>query len=256
MTQTPLDIERIVREVIAELGRMSAPDSCANAPSEGPAPASTPPEEDSRVGGDPAADGDLVLDCRVVTIAEIEGRLQSVRRLVVPQGAVVTPSVQDELYRQRVTLAYASASPARPTGGGVRLVLATLGRRYDPSTLIGALSKEGLDVDAQTFDCLIAATDRLAERIATGDALGLLLTRHTAAGLCLANRHNAVRGIGGDDVRAVTADAASVGANLLVVDPATAGLFQLKQMVTVFCRGGVRPCPAVFKERLGDNSLV
>ena len=44
--------------------------------------------------------------------------------------------------------------------------------------------------------------------------------------------------------------AAAVGANLLVVDPRAGTFFQLKQMITEFCRGGVRPCPAVFRKRL------
>ncbi len=245
MTEAPLDIDRIVREVIAELGRLAAPDSPAAAPQQ--RPSSTVPKQP--LASDDAANGDLVLDCRLVTIAEVEGQLEATRRLVVPRGAVVTPSVYDELYRRRVALVYATASVPRASGG-LRLVLMTLGKRFDPATLLGALGKDGLDVDRQTSDCLIDATDRLAEQIAPGDTLGLLLTRHNAAAVCLANRHNAVRAIGAGDVRTVAADAASVGANLLVVDPAVAGLFQLKQIVAEFCRGGVRPCPAVYEERL------
>ena len=41
----------------------------------------------------------------------------------------------------------------------------------------------------------------------------------------------------------VAAAAAAVGANLLVADPQAGSFFQLKQIVTEFARGGVRPCP-------------
>ncbi len=52
------------------------------------------------------------------------------------------------------------------------------------------------------------------------------------------------------DAPGVAAAAAAVGANLLVADPQAGSFFQLKQMITEFGRGGVRPCPAVFRERL------
>ena len=97
------------------------------------------------------------------------------------------------------------------------------------------------------LDCLIVATEQLAAETARSDTLGVLLTPHTAAGLCLANRLRGLRAVTGGDAPAVAAAAAAVGANVLVVDPRAGTFFQLKQMVAEFCRGGVRPCPAVFR---------
>ena len=54
MAERSLDIDRVVREVLAELGH--APGGTA---------------------------GELVLNCRVVTLSEVDGRLEAVRRLVV-----------------------------------------------------------------------------------------------------------------------------------------------------------------------------
>jgi hypothetical protein len=79
-----------------------------------------------------------------------------------------------------------------------------------------------------------------------------VLTRHTAAALCLANRHPGVRAVRATDIPSTAATAAAVGANLLVANPAECTFFQLKQMLSEFCRGGVRECPEVFKERLGS----
>jgi len=80
--------------------------------------------------------------------------------------------------------------------------------------------------------------------------LGVLLTRHAAAGLCLANRLRGVRAVTGVEAPAVAVATAAIGANLLVMNPLVGSFFQLKQMVTEFCRGGARPCPEVFRARL------
>lgn len=233
MAKPPIDIDRVVREVLAELGA---------GPAEG-APGGTGSFSGSADGGE------LILSARVVTLSEVEGRLESVRRLVVPPQAVITPAVRDELMRKNVSLAYASPAASRATAP-VRLVLVAAGSPVDPAPLVGALSNEGIEIQEHRSDCLIAATDQLAGEIARPDTLGLLLTRHTAAGLCLANRLRGVRAVLGTDPRAAAAAAAAVGANLLVVDPAAVSLFQLKQIVTEFCRAGTRPCPEVLQRRL------
>lgn len=223
MAEPSIDIDRVVREVLVQLGL--APDAGA-------------------------AGGQLVLNCRVVTLAEVEGRLEAVRRLVVPPRAVVTPAVRDELRRRNVTLVYDTPAPAQ-AAAHLRLVLVTAGKRLDPTPLVRALRGEGIRLDQHRSECLIAATDQLAAEMAEPDTLGLLLTRETAAGLCLANRLRGIRAVSGTDAGAVSAAVASVGANLLVVDPAAGSPFQLKQMVTEFCRGGARQCPEVLRERLG-----
>jgi hypothetical protein len=132
----------------------------------------------------------------------------------------------------------------------VRLLLVAAGKQPDLAPLIGALAHEGIKIAQHSLDCLIAATDLLAGEIARPHTLGLLLTRHTAAGLCLANRLPGVRAVSGTDAGTVAAATAAVGANLLVLDPAAVRPFPLKQIVLEFCRGGTRPCPEVFKERL------
>ena len=116
---------------------------------------------------------------------------------------------------------------------------------------MAGLAREGLTVESSASDCIIAATDQLASETAQPNTLGVLLTRHTAAGLCLANRLPGVRAVAGADAPAVATAAAAVGANVLVADPDAGTFFQLKQIVTEFCRCGVRPCPEVFRARLG-----
>ena len=101
--------------------------------------------------------------------------------------------------------------------------------------MVQSLAQEGIDVQTETSDCVIAATDKLAAAVAAGQALGLLWTRHTAAGLCLANRHAGVRAVLATSVSATAAAVAAVGANVLIVDPAVGTAYEKKQILRDFC---------------------
>jgi hypothetical protein len=90
----------------------------------------------------------------------------------------------------------------------------------------------------------------LAADLAAGSAMAIVVTAHPAAALCLANRHAKVRAILGTRADSVAGDAAAVGANLLIIDPAGLGFFAVKQIADRFLRGGPRECPEVFKKRL------
>jgi len=132
----------------------------------------------------------------------------------------------------------------------LRLVLVTHGRRFDPTSLLAALRSSPLSVEHHALDCILATSDLLAAEVAKPETLGAVLTRHTAAGLCVANRLPGVRAVLGADVARIAADAAAVGANLLVADPAGGSLFWLRRLLEAFCAGGVRECPEVFRKRL------
>ncbi len=219
MSNQSINIDRVVREVLAELGKAPAEAEAAPAAAE------------------VASNGELSVSCQVVTLAEVEGRLDSVRRLVVPPRAVVTPAVRDELLQRNVKLEYARS--AKPQAA--RLVIMTVGKSFDPSPL----AKEAIEIEQRSDECIIAAVDHLAAEVVKPNTLGLLLTGHVAAGLCLANRHDGVRAV------CRTSVVAQVGANLLIIDPTAHSTFRLKQIVAEFCRGGKRSCPEVFRSQLG-----
>ncbi len=240
MSQASVDIERIVREVLADFGAAPAsavPSDAAERPAPAAARKSAPP-----------ADA-LVLADRVVTLAQLEGRPSGVRRVVVSEGAVVTPAVRDEVRRRGMTLEYAAAKRQAP-GGACRLAVWNVSKRYDPAPLMTVLKREDIPADLQSSNCLIATTDALAAALRRGDTVGLVLTRQPATALCLANRHPGVRGIIGLDAPQTAADLAAVGGNLLAVDWAARTLFQVKQMISELLRGAPRACPDELKVRL------
>jgi hypothetical protein len=136
MTQIPLDIERVVREVLAELkcataGLSSSAENTVGQANRGthatqePAPTAEAPKP---------ANGDLVLSTRLVTMEEIDDRLGGIRRVVVTPQAVVTPAVRDAL-RQR-NIALSRALPAKNTSAApLRLVVVAARTKFDPELL-------------------------------------------------------------------------------------------------------------------------
>ncbi|MCE5268256.1 MAG: hypothetical protein LLG00_10265 [Planctomycetaceae bacterium] len=247
-------IERVVREVLAELkqrlGGATGAATAIPAAVAGRLPEPAPIAKAQAPSCDSAASSDcLALAVRVVTMNDVSGRLDGVRRVVVGRGTIITPAVTDELARRGIVLEQADSSK-KCAAARVRLAMIVARSDFDPSPLAAALVREGFVVEPSASDCLIAATDQLVKELKTPDTLAVLLSRHTAAGVCLANRQPGVRAISGVDAPSVAAAAAAVGANLLAVDPRAVNFFQLKQMIAEFGRGGVRPCPEVFKKKL------
>jgi hypothetical protein len=237
MAAASLDIERVVREVLAELKLATAP-AAAVAKEAAPAPA---PADNG---------GELSIAAQLVTMTDVSGRLGGIRRVVVTPHAIVTPAVRDELMRKNVALARVATSTRR-AAGSLRLVLVVANKRFDPASLVESVGQDGVAVEQHRMDCLMAATDLLAAELAGPDTLGALVSSHAAAALCLANRHAAIRGVLGTDAHSAATATADVGANLLVIDPRAGTLFQWKKMLGEFCRNGVRRCPETLQKRLG-----
>jgi len=239
---TQTDIERVVREVMAQLG-VSSQAVAKPAPV---APADAP------LAVSPAREDGLFVDSRVVTLESIAGRLNGAKQLVVAPGSLVTPSVRDELRRRGITLVRDNA--AKNTHKPLAPVLLVVGRTgHDPEQAVQMMRQQGIEVLVESSDCLIEATGKLAAAV-TGRSLGVLWTRHTAVGLCLANRHGGVRAVLASNVRATSAAIDAVGANVLVIDPSVGTTYEKKQVLREFCLGGMRECPEALKPALGSKN--
>jgi len=202
--------------------------------------------------GSATADGasaELSFEGRVLALDALSGRLTGLRRVLIRPGTIVTPAVHDELQRRGIALEYVAATPALPADA-LRLVVVNALRGFQAGQLAPVLRSHGVLVEIVEHQCLIAATDQLAAELRKTNTLGLLLTRHVAAALCLANRHAGVRAVTAGDLPTMTAAVESVGANLLVLDAEALTGFQLKQMTTEFAGGKVRPCPEALRPRL------
>ncbi|MHC4404991.1 MAG: hypothetical protein ACYTG0_35540 [Planctomycetota bacterium] len=254
MAAGEIDVDRIVSEVLARLKAAPEPDSCPKdrESDAGSSMRSPRQQEDANAdrGPSPEAKGELVFSDRVVTLATLDNRLAGIRRLVVPPGAVVTPSVRDELRRKGIALEYGD-SRAKPSVDKVRLAIMVVGSATDPAAFATGFEREEVEVRSGRADCAIAATDRLGAAIRQGGTVGLMATGQPAVALCLANRQPGVRAVLGTDPDSTAAEATSVGANVLVVNPNLIGTLQVRQMVRRFCEPGLRVCPGPLRERLG-----
>jgi len=241
MTDIPVDIDRIVREVVRRLHDRAEPVRADGATK--PAPAT------------PADGRETAIPDRVVTMESIQGRLSGMRRLVVRPDAVITPSVRDELIGLNIQIvrgeAAAESSPA--ASGRPGLVVGVAATGFDPADLLAAVSDLAGPIQRLAPAELIPAVDESAKAITAGNALGLLLTSEGAAALCLANRCRSIRAVTGGDRAAVKRAVESTGANLLVIDPASPSRFELTEIVREFLAGGRRECPAAFRNRLGED---
>lgn len=239
MTVSVADIDRVVREVLAQMGISVRADGNGSAN-----PASSKPAR----AADPTT---LALTGRLVTLADLDGRLGGVKRIVVPADAIVTPAVVDELRRRRINLQRTTDSNTEsPTVGPAPIALRVVSRRWDDGPLQNLLARDGVETATERSDCLIQSTDALADWVNNRGGVGVVLSTHPAMAQCLANRHAGVRAIVGRSLGQMTADADDVGANVLVADPSSVALFVLKQMIARFAHGGPRGCPESLQERL------
>ncbi|NLE38681.1 MAG: hypothetical protein GX621_11705 [Pirellulaceae bacterium] len=255
------DIQQIVREVVAEIERRHRADSTKVDPA--PSQPADAAKSDGRTAGGTAAVGteasakhddprELTVCSRVVSLTQIGDRLGQIRRLIVSPGAILTPAVRDALDDRGITVSYDAAD--RPAShGGTEVFLAVARAALDPGGLVASLTTGGIAAESQAFDCLIRAVDAAADRASNGRAFAVVLTPDTAAALCLANRLSGVRAVSASCPTGVIEAAQAVGGNVLVVDPRGKGVFQLKQIISAFCREKSWACPKVLEARLGGG---
>jgi ribose 5-phosphate isomerase RpiB len=166
-----------------------------------------------------------------------------------PRGAVLTPAASDELKHRQIAIASAVCSQAPLAGESVIVAATETNERADG--LIDMLTKDGFQIERLATGDVSRTVDAVCDRIASSQRLAILLTGQGAAALCLANRRGGVRAAFGSSVESVVEAVRSVGANLLVTDPAVQGAIAWRQMARAFTRGGRRECPAEWRQRLG-----
>lgn len=214
-------IEQIVREVLARLGKLEV---------------SAKPATDSGK----SVVGELRVAAKVISLSELDGRLDGVQRLIVRRGAVITPAVRDLLRTKKIAIASDAASGKSAAAAKVKLAVAET--KYDLASLVKGLEGHRVAAEQLQQNKLELVVAELSAA-ATRDQLGVLLTSQTAVAACLANRNRGVRAAVANRVADVVAAVATLGANLLVVDPAGKSLFELTQLVREFAQGGPRKGP-------------
>ncbi len=193
--------------------------------------------------------GELTIADAVVSTATLAGRLDGVQQLIVRPRAVITPAARDLLRERTIELSH-QANPTRHGDAATPLAIAVANTRFNVDELVGSLRNEPISIRSVTPRGFAEILGELTREVAGGRTLGLFITDDGAAALCIANRVSGVRAAAAVN-RGDAADAVrSIGANLLVINPIGRSLFQMKSVVTRFCRGWPRECPEVWKGRM------
>ncbi|NLX55112.1 MAG: hypothetical protein GXY58_08365 [Planctomycetaceae bacterium] len=246
MTPEPVNIEWVVAEVLRRLQQLAEtpagpPSSATDTPGRQHA-VPVPPEP---TGGSSqaaaAAAGDLVIEARVVTLADIQRRLDNVRRVLVPQGAVVTPSVKDDLHKRHIRLEYLDTAATERQAAG----MLTIGRcTRTPEAARGATRLEPpAGARGIVFDDLRCAAQTVGAIVADANRLGVLLTDDPLPAVCLANRLPAARAAWVRSVAELREAIAAIGLNFLVVDPTELAPRTWHELLAIYRQGLPRRCP-------------
>lgn len=289
MAAAELDLEMIVREVLRRLeqagdepGGDAAPRGAATrAPAMNAEPAAAvatavaPPTVPQPTVTSPA-DRPAHLDLgqhRTITLGLIEGRLTGVRELLVSHGAVVTPSVRDELRARGVGLRFADRSagglaarsathapsaaapsvdlsPTAASATSGRLVLGVAQAPY-AAVAAAAVRTESPEAEQIDHDCVLEVIRQTLPAVVEQGRISVVLTERPAVALCLANRTPGVRAAWGVSVAAVREAARLIGTNLLVIHPGQHSLHEVRSMVREFV-GGRHDCPKGYRRTLGE----
>ena len=230
MSDTPDEIERMVRQVMARLeaesGNLCEPEAAANSGRE------------------------LHITQHVVSLAQLEGKLDGVGQVVVDRRAVVTPAARDVLRQRNVAVAYTDQRPAT-SEQNICAIVGTVEATFDATGVLQGMTAGGVEVRQLSGGAGLAGNvAEMADDVASGRRVGILLTGRSAVAACLFNRRQGIRAILGTGRQKTAEDARSTGANVLVLNPDGRSTSEIVRIATEFCRTGPRDCPGEYRQQL------
>ena len=203
MSGSTFDIESVVREVIRRLTNGNS--------------GHTP-----RAGADERQNtnaGTMRLTQQVVSLAQLEGRLDRVNRLVVPSRAIVTPAVRDELRRNGVALQRDCEQTAAVDETNLRWRILAGGYEtgFDLGSLLAMKPALHCDVELIKPGELARLLQEIEVRLIARCTLGLIVSSSPHVVACQANRSSAFRAAVVCDANEAAEARRTLDANLLIV---------------------------------------
>ena len=203
MSSSTFDIESIVREVMRRL---------TDRTNGGPAG----PAADERSNTNT---GTICLTDRIVTLAQIEGSLQGVNRLIVLPGAIVTPAVHDELRRNGVAL-QRDCEPADAVdeiNSKWRILAGSHETGFDLGSLLAVKPEHRCDFELIKPGELTRLLQEIEGQLRVRRTLGLIVSSTPHVVACQANRSSAFRAAFVCDANEAAEARRTLDANLLAV---------------------------------------
>lgn len=185
---------------------------------------------------------ELLLDKQIITLRDVEHLPRSVQRLIVPQTALLTPSVRDQLSEQQIRLARYSAesiqelctasTPSQSSINRVRqglLEVYSLFTPYHPESLFPHWTRRGWHPNLRAgFVCF----DGIRNSMVKNETLNVLFTSHVDEALCRLHRDEKIRAIYSTHPEKLTQQwKLFPGVNTLIVNPTEVGIYLAGQVV-------------------------
>ncbi|MEX1041448.1 MAG: hypothetical protein WDZ51_12495 [Pirellulaceae bacterium] len=234
------DIEHLVSLVV---DRLIGPDT-THAPTGQPIPQkyAAPPKNTQPTTNQPKNNNNsttnLVLGERLITLETLRNRLKGVTSVQVSSKAIVTPAVKDELKDRGVALVVADNAPtASPLS---KLAVLACGEPGD----LSAWSQQ-VSVERETAPRRAVAR---AVNLTRQTGLAVLLCKDAAASACLANRTVGIRALAAPATSGLEAAMRAIGANLVIVDPATLTASGIEDFLNTVARSRGLSAPTWWKE--------
>ena len=234
------NVEAIVREVIRRLQSNSTDDFADGQSST------------ARSQVIPKQDGQLVLNERVVSMASLADKLEGIQCIVHSSRAVITPLARDELKQRGI----ATKEQIGQYESEHRLIVGVAVEERQKCEDIRRQVGQAIDVDVSHQQDLEAVVRDLARQVVAKEHPVALATGQPALAICMANRYSCLRAVQATTEDATRNSVESVGANLLVIDPAAIRPPDMANILRVFIGDGYRRCPQHLRSTLEQQSQV
>ncbi|MDO5581054.1 MAG: hypothetical protein Q4G69_07945 [Planctomycetia bacterium] len=195
----------------------------------------------------------LRLSDKLINVALIESKDdRKTRRWIVPRRAILTPLAKEELRKRKIELVYeegsSSLNPDVQKANGSFLI-ALHGIKNNP-TLSALLDRVRKKVPFAQIEksCIIETTEEIARQLLDQSiSAAVILSPYPAPASLLANRREGVRALIASDPNQFKADAPLIGANTLILNPESVGLFRMQQILNEFVEKAPYSLPGFLK---------
>jgi hypothetical protein len=253
-----VEIDRVVREVLGELPATGSADIAArHRPANGNGTGASPRGPEVQLPVSAWNNGRSA----VVTLSDLDGRLDAQGELVVPKNTIVTPLAREYLNERGVTIKHGAAEAANQAPSNEKTNASSAGWAYailDASGVaegaVQAVVRQGTQLTPIAADCLRGALRACADGLATGKLCGAILISDDAAlAACAANKRPGIRAAVAQSPQQAARARETLAANVLVVEPTGKTLHELRNMLRTFCHAAALQPPPDVAELLGDR---
>jgi hypothetical protein len=176
----------------------------------------------------------IYLDSRVVSLAEINERLGTSKKLYISPKSVLTPSAKDEIRKRKIEIAVKLPSAAASSGNVIWIAA------HKPAVLLPSLLirlKREFNLIQNSFETLTELISEAEKQLSNKNSHGIALTKQSATALRSASRSDILRPILGIDPKQTAEDAAEINANFLIIPPHRIPESKFRDLI---CRFSVR----------------